>query len=223
MYFSRKKSLRNSAGWLITLLIIIQLVPLDRKNPPETAPLAINNPALHQLKLKKRTDLLNKFWLIYSNGTDVIYLFDEEQFIAAKNSFKNVEYYGLVGVSPIMLLITIMTNSFSFDKSLAKEAFQNKRPLSISWTNSKYIDESPLIHSTEVRLYNSNEYTGYVPCHIGGNFLIVGCPEEYSIDIMSSVKDQEEEICKIFRKSLKGLNLYFNLIQQNRIIFKADG
>ena len=50
MYFSRKKSLRNSTGWMITLLIIIQLIPLDRKNPPETAPLAINNPALQGLE-----------------------------------------------------------------------------------------------------------------------------------------------------------------------------
>ncbi len=41
MHSSRKHTIRNTAGWLITLLIILQLIPLDRKNPPETAPLVI--------------------------------------------------------------------------------------------------------------------------------------------------------------------------------------
>lgn len=165
-----------------------------------------------QLIIKNKQELIDKFWLILGTNDLVLYFFDEQLLINTIRHYKNTETNGLINRSPLEMVITILTETFSFEKSLAINAYKKKKPLSLDWADAKYIEDAPLIHTAEVRLFNSKNYTGYVPCRCRDYFLIIGCSTEYKKDLMPEIKIIQKKMDSNFSRNFSSFSIYlYNL------------
>lgn len=164
----------------------------------------------HQLILRNKKILVNKFFLLLGLGKEdtTLYFFDHALLLKLITHFMEVESNGIINKSPLEMVIEILNGMFSFKKSLAIEAHQAGKPLSLFWMDFKYIDDVPLLHSVEMRLYNSEDCTGYVPCMSRGHYLIVGCATEYENEIIPEIDMIKKTLCRQFNKNLQNFSLY---------------
>jgi len=165
-----------------------------------------------KLTIRNKEYLIDKFWLILGTSNLVLYFFDEQLLINTIRHYKNTDVSGLINKSPLEMTITILTETFSFEKSLAINAYKKQKPLSLDWADAKYIGDAPLIHSAEVRLFNSKRYTGYVPCRCRDHFLIIGCSTEYEKQLMPEIKSVQKKLHTNFSRNFDSFSMYiYNL------------
>ena len=168
-----------------------------------------------QLTAKNRTEIFGRFWLIlgtFGKYDLVVYFFDDHSFMETVTHFKDVEQNGVADLSPLDMLITLLTDTFQLSKSLAIEAWRAEKPLSLPWANAKYMDDSPKIFSAEVRLYDSKDYSGYIIGKTRDYFLILGCPTEFEETLISEIKIIEQYLRKTFSDNLARWSAYINTL-----------
>ncbi len=164
------------------------------------------------LKSRGKEHLLGLFWLILANEDIVVYFFDEDELRRTINHYKNVERQAAFGLSPFELTCTILTETFPFDKSLAIKTLADNEPMSLPWVKAEYLDHAPLIHKAEQLLYNSEDYTGYVPCSTRGYHLIVGCPTKVACEVMPEFKLIRSKLCVEFQQAMRQWSAYITLV-----------
>lgn len=161
-----------------------------------------------QLKSYGKDHLLGRFCLIVATDDFVLYFFDETELRRIINRYKDVDKTAALGISPFELTSIILTETFPFQKTLALKALRLNQTLSLPWVKSEYLEEAPLIHKAEELLYDSDDYSAYVPCVTRDHYLIVGCPTEFADDLMPVVISIQKNLCHTFGHSLSDWSAY---------------
>ena len=156
--------------------------------------------------------LIGHFWLIIATETQILYAFDQERLRLAIMHFKDIENNGIRGRSPLDLILSLLTDTFPFEKSLAVEAWRQNRPKDLPWVKARYVDEAPLIHAAEMKLFASPAYSALVPCECRRHFLIVGCPAEIRRVLFREVVKIQDTLASYFQAGLARFSGYIGTV-----------
>lgn len=165
-------------------------------------------------------DLNGRYWLILATDDFVLYFFDKLEFSRVVDHFKNVTSNGAWKRSPLELVAAVLTKTFPFDKSLTRASISasiaegEPTYLSLAWADAKYQEDAPAIYLAEVKLYASDDYSGFVPCSTRGYHLVVGCPTEIDDDLMEEIKVLAPSLEREFAARLETWSAYVGLLDR---------
>ncbi|MDD5542283.1 MAG: hypothetical protein PHX83_03845 [Acidobacteriia bacterium] len=164
-----------------------------------------------QLKNNNKYHLFGRCWFFISEIEEGFYFFNES---VLRRVIEHYKLHQDEAISPLELTVWILSAPLPFQKSLAIEAWRQKKFLSLEWVKTRYIDEANKIFQAEIKLFDSKTYTSTTLCERRGYYLVLAMPTELKDRIVPEIMVVKGALEKQFEDGLKEWSPYIRMIRK---------